>query len=68
MFLEKKWDKFALEKTKGNFEEWKEWLRITEPKIDEIISKPVDILITTDVLSEGQNLQDCDYLINYDIH
>mgnify|MGYP000976444378 CR=1 FL=1 len=26
------------------------------------------ILIATDVLSEGQNLQDCDYLINYDIH
>lgn len=28
----------------------------------------VDILIATDVISEGQNLQDCDYLINYDIH
>lgn len=28
----------------------------------------IDILIATDCISEGQNLQDCDYLINYDIH
>ncbi len=33
------------------------------PQDDEI-----DILIATDCISEGQNLQDCDYLINYDIH
>lgn len=34
------------------------------PEIDEYI----DILIATDCISEGQNLQDCDYLVNYDIH
>ena len=28
----------------------------------------IDVLIATDCLSEGQNLQDCDYLVNYDIH
>ena len=28
----------------------------------------IDLLIGTDCISEGQNLQDCDYLINYDIH
>jgi SNF2 family DNA or RNA helicase len=28
----------------------------------------IDILIATDVMSEGQNLQDCGYLINYDLH
>ena len=28
----------------------------------------IDIMIATDCISEGQNLQDCDYLINYDIH
>lgn len=28
----------------------------------------LDILIATDCISEGQNLQDCDYLVNYDIH
>ena len=33
------------------------------PQDDEI-----DLLIATDCISEGQNLQDCDYLINYDIH
>lgn len=33
-----------------------------KPKVD------IDILIATDCISEGQNLQDCDYLVNYDIH
>ena len=28
----------------------------------------LDLLIATDCISEGQNLQDCDWLINYDIH
>ena len=31
-------------------------------------NRSIDILIATDCISEGQNLQDCDYLINYDIH
>ena len=31
-------------------------------------TKEIDILIATDCISEGQNLQDCDWLINYDIH
>jgi len=31
-------------------------------------TREIDILIATDCISEGQNLQDCDYLINYDIH
>lgn len=31
-------------------------------------SDEIDILIATDCISEGQNLQDCDYVINYDIH
>lgn len=30
--------------------------------------KDIDILIATDCISEGQNLQDCDFLVNYDIH
>lgn len=34
------------------------------PKLNE----EIDVLIATDCISEGQNLQDCDYLINYDIH
>ena len=31
-------------------------------------TKEIDILIATDCISEGQNLQDCDYCVNYDIH
>jgi SNF2 family DNA or RNA helicase len=31
-------------------------------------TKQIDVLIATDCISEGQNLQDCDTLINYDIH
>jgi len=42
----------------------KERAKITD--IDK--SEEIDILIATDCISEGQNLQDCDYLINYDIH
>lgn len=37
---------------------------ITMPDVPE----ELDILIASDCISEGQNLQDCDYLINYDIH
>lgn len=32
------------------------------------ITDSVDILVATDCISEGQNLQDCDFLVNYDIH
>ena len=32
------------------------------------INNPIDVLIATDCLSEGQNLQDCDMVVNYDIH
>ena len=37
-------------------------------KIDPNTTLDIDILIATDCISEGQNLQDCDMLINYDIH
>lgn len=32
------------------------------------LNEEIDVLVATDCISEGQNLQDCDYLINYDIH
>ncbi len=32
------------------------------------LREDIDVLIATDCISEGQNLQDCDYLLNYDIH
>jgi superfamily II DNA or RNA helicase len=31
-------------------------------------SRDIDVLIATDCISEGQNLQDCDMVVNYDIH
>ncbi len=37
-------------------------------KISPELTDEIDILIATDCISEGQNLQDCDYLVNYDIH
>ncbi len=37
-------------------------------KIDPNATAEIDLLIATDCISEGQNLQDCDTLINYDIH
>ena len=37
-------------------------------KIYPDVKEEIDVLIATDCISEGQNLQDCDYLINFDIH
>jgi len=51
--------------------EFNEILNYFSPKSKEKsidIEKEIDILIGTDCISEGQNLQDCDFLINYDIH
>ena len=41
---------------------------IGEPKTMELLENEIDVLIATDCLSEGQNLQDADLVINYDIH
>jgi ERCC4-related helicase len=37
-------------------------------KINPDLKDEIDLLIGTDCISEGQNLQDCDYVVNYDIH
>ena len=50
------------------FDEWTEWIKEVDPKTYENLQNPIDILIATDTLSEGQNLQDCDMVVNYDIH
>jgi ERCC4-related helicase len=39
-----------------------------EEDLQECLNNPIDILICTDVLSEGQNLQDAGVLVNYDLH
>lgn len=53
-------------KARNDFEEI---LSMFSPKSNKATVKhQIDVLIATDCISEGQNLQDCDYLINYDIH
>lgn len=71
LFNEKEWDFIPssdeLPKEK-QYQEWQKWLADNDPKTHEKIRRPINILIATDVLSEGQNLQDSDMVINYDIH
>ncbi len=71
LFREKEWKGFKnsddltpLEQ----FNEWKMWVEKHHKHVKEQLEHPIDILIATDCLSEGQNLQDCDFVANYDIH
>lgn len=50
------------------FEKWKELVGTYRPAVSALLNDPIDVLIATDCLSEGQNLQDADMQINYDIH
>lgn len=50
------------------YDEWQLWIAENDKRTYEKLQNPIDILIATDTLSEGQNLQDCDLVINYDIH
>ncbi|MBK7110266.1 MAG: hypothetical protein IPH61_14385 [Bacteroidetes bacterium] len=56
------------EKWKVPFEKWLQLIKDNDKKTQKKISNPIDVLIATDCLSEGQNLQDCDTVVNYDIH
>lgn len=47
---------------------WQSLIKKHEPKYAKLLNDPIDILVATDCLSEGQNLQDADMQINYDIH
>ena len=47
---------------------WEELVRKKEPNVVRLLDDPIDILIASDCLSEGQNLQDADMQVNYDIH
>lgn len=44
----------------------KEWKTVAQDGLE--ASDEIDLLFATDCISEGQNLQDCDFLVNYDIH
>ncbi|QJB43481.1 helicase-related protein [Dolichospermum flos-aquae] len=68
LFCEKEWA-FTSEKSGLEaFAAWQEWVKDNHPETYHKLKKPIDILIATDALSEGQNLQDADMVINYDIH
>lgn len=72
LFKEKNWTNFEPTNTHLSDEEcyieWKKYIQDNEPKTFEKLENQIDILIATDVLSEGQNLQDANMIINYDIH
>lgn len=71
LFSEKEWDFIPTSNKQSQtetYQEWASWIADNDKKTYEKIQNPIDILIATDVLSEGQNLQDCDIVINYDIH
>lgn len=71
LFREKQWAFQPSAQTHSplkQFEEWKHWIAYNDPNTQKKLEHPIDILIATDVLSEGQNLQDCDFVVNYDIH
>ncbi|MGE5480579.1 MAG: helicase-related protein [Chloroflexota bacterium] len=71
LFKEKDWT--LLYREKGvepieDFDAWKEFIEKHDPECAKKLHNPIDILIASDVLSEGQNLQDSDCIVNYDIH
>ncbi|MBL7681755.1 MAG: DEAD/DEAH box helicase family protein [Flavipsychrobacter sp.] len=68
LFRECEWDFKTSNKGLDGYQEWLEWIAEKHPKVLEKLQNPFDILIATDALSEGQNLQDADMVINYDIH
>ena len=47
---------------------WEQLVRKSEPSVARLLDDGIDILIASDCLSEGQNLQDADMQVNYDIH
>lgn len=71
LFREKDWsfiyEKYDLEEPK-NFDKWKEIINKHDKETAAIVEEDINLIIATDCLSEGQNLQDADFMINYDIH
>ena len=72
LFVERQWPDYEPVRDDDSpfeaFQAWSEWVHDNDARTATKLAHPVDILIATDCLSEGQNLQDCDYVVNYDIH
>lgn len=71
LYKEKEWDECYNEwkvPQPKDFEDWKKIIDKYDSATSLALNEPIDLLIATDCLSEGQNLQDADCVINYDIH
>ena len=68
LFKEKEWNFKTNSESLQAYDEWIQWIAQNDLKTYEKLNNPIDLLIATDALSEGQNLQDADMVINYDIH
>lgn len=71
LYNDGEWKSFNPSEGLSDLEKYDEWIEHVKEVHEETYKKatnPIDILIATDVLSEGQNLQDCDLVVNYDIH
>lgn len=71
LFREKEWPFEPSSKdisVATQFNEWQTWIAENDKRTYHKLQNPIEILIATDTLSEGQNLQDCDLVVNYDIH
>ncbi|MDP3913005.1 MAG: SNF2-related protein, partial [Bacteroidota bacterium] len=66
LYKEREWNfKTNLEGLEA-YDEWIHWIAQNDSKTYDKLKNPIDLLIATDALSEGQNLQDADMVINYD--
>lgn len=72
LFKEKNWVDFESSSKyltdEECYQEWRIYIHKNNQSTFNKLENSIDILIATDVLSEGQNLQDADMVINYDIH
>jgi ERCC4-related helicase len=71
LFREKEWKYEPAEDIitwDDKYKDWQKWITQNDPITANKLQNPIDVLIATDALSEGQNLQDADMVINYDIH
>ncbi len=68
LFREKEWEFEIKQGSQKEYQNWVSWIKENHPKTYSKLQNPIDIIIATDALSEGQNLQDADMVVNYDIH
>ena len=69
LYMERDWSEYeSKEPNWDSFTNWKTWVGERSETVLDQLANPIEVIIATDCLSEGQNLQDCDTVINYDIH